>query len=230
MPDEIEILLLAIGSFSTLFIIAKLLGKKQVGELDFIDYVVGISIGSIAAEMATNTSDKPFYYYLISMLVFFLLTLSVDILGTKANFLKKFFKGSPMVIIKDGVIDFKQLKKSKLDINDVTALARSKGYFNFDDIAYAIFETDGSLSILPKSEQKPVVCEDLKIKSEKATLPQNVIVDGEVSQFALKEMGKDIAWLYHKLNINSKKDLKNILLAIYTQSDGSFVVHLKNEK
>ncbi|MGN1207871.1 MAG: DUF421 domain-containing protein [Christensenellales bacterium] len=230
MPDEIEILLLAIGSFSTLFIIAKLLGKKQVGELDFIDYVVGISIGSIAAEMATNTSDKPFYYYLISMSVFFLLTLSVDILGTKANFLKKFFKGSPMVIIKDGVIDFKQLKKSKLDINDVTALARSKGYFNFDDIAYAIFETDGSLSILPKSEQKPVVCEDLKIKSEKATLPQNVIVDGEVSQFALKEMGKDIAWLYHKLNINSKKDLKNILLAIYTQSDGSFVVHLKNEK
>ena len=65
MSDEIHILLIAIGSFLTLFVIAKLLGKKQVGELDFIDYVVGISIGSIAAEMATNTSDKPFYYYLI---------------------------------------------------------------------------------------------------------------------------------------------------------------------
>lgn len=230
MSDEIHILLIAIGSFLTLFVIAKLLGKKQVGELDFIDYVVGISIGSIAAEMATNTSDKPFYYYLISMGVFFGLTLIVDMLSTKTNSMKKFFKGSPMVIIKDGVIDYKQLKKSKLDLNDLTALARSKGYFDFDDIAYGIFETDGSLSVLPKSEQKPVVCEDLKIKTEKALLPQNIIVDGQVSQFALKEIGKDIAWLYFKLNINSKKDLKNILLAIYNENDDSFVVHLKNEK
>lgn len=230
MSDEIHILLIAIGSFLTLFVIAKLLGKKQVGELDFIDYVVGISIGSIAAEMATNTSNKPFYYYLISMGVFFGLTLIVDMLSTKTNSMKKFFKGSPMVIIKDGVIDYKQLKKSKLDLNDLTALARSKGYFDFDDIAYGIFETDGSLSVLPKSEQKPVVCEDLKIKTEKALLPQNIIVDGQVSQFALKEIGKDIAWLYFKLNINSKKDLKNILLAIYNENDDSFVVHLKNEK
>ncbi len=230
MSDEIHILLIAIGSFLTLFVVAKLLGKKQVGELDFIDYVVGISIGSIAAEMATNTSNKPFYYYLISMGVFFGLTLIVDMLSTKTNSMKKFFKGSPMVIIKDGVIDYKQLKKSKLDLNDLTALARSKGYFDFDDIAYGIFETDGSLSVLPKSEQKPVVCEDLKIKTEKALLPQNIIVDGQVSQFALKEIGKDIAWLYFKLNINSKKDLKNILLAIYNENDDSFVVHLKNEK
>ncbi len=230
MPDEIEILLLALGAFITLFIIAKLLGKKQVGELDFIDYVVGISIGSIAAEMATNTADKPFYHYLISMGVFFILTVLVDILGTKTNFLKKFFKGSPMVIIKNGVIDYKQLKKSKLDINDVVALARSKGYFNFDDIAYGVFETDGSFSILPKSPQKPVVCEDLKIKTEKSVLPQNIIVDGEVSQFALKEVGKDIAWLYSKLEITSKKDLKNILLAIYDKNSDNFVIHLKNEK
>lgn len=230
MADEIQVLLLAVGSFLTLFIIAKILGKKQVGELDFIDYVVGISIGSIAAEMATNTADKPFYHYLISMGVFFVLTLLIDILGTKCNFLKKLFKGSPMVIIKDGVIDYKQLKKSKLDINDLTSLARNKGYFNFDDIAYGVFETDGSLSVLPKSEQKPVVCEDLKIKAEKSSLPQNIIVDGEVSQFSLKEIGKDIAWLYHKLNINSKKDLKNILLAIYNPNEDNFVVHLKNEK
>lgn len=230
MSDEVNILLLALGSFITLFIIAKLLGKKQVGELDFIDYVVGISIGSIAAEMATNTGDKPFYHYLISMGVFFVLSIIIDVLGTKTNFMKKFFKGSPIVIIKNGVIDYKQLKKSKLDINDITALARSKNYFNFDDIAFAVFETDGTLSILPKSEQKPVVCEDLKIKAEKSILPQNIIVDGQVSQFSLKEIGKDIAWLYFKLNINSKKDLKNILLAVYNQNDDSFVVHLKNEK
>lgn len=230
MKEPLYILLLASGSFITLFLIAKILGKKQVGELDFIDYVVGISIGSIAAEMATNTADKPFYNYLISMGVFFVLSLIVDFLGTKTKGLKKFFKGSPMVIIKDGVIDYKQLKKSKLDINDVTALARTKGYFNFDDIAYAIFETDGSLSVLPKSQQKNVVCEDLNINLPKSKLPQNVIVDGQVSQFSLKEIGKDIAWLYKKLNIETKKDLKNILLAVYSENEDNFVIHLKNEK
>ena len=229
MADWLEILLTAMLSFVTLFIIAKILGKKQVGELDFIDYVVGISIGSIAAEMATNTADKPFYDYLISFGVYFVLTIVIDILSTKTNFLKRFFKGSPMVIIKDGKIDYKQLKKSKLDINDVVSLARAKDYFNFDDIAYGIFETDGTLSILPKSNLMPVVSEDLNLHKPKTTLPQNVIVDGEVSKFSLKFLNKDKQWLFDRLNIKGKKDLKNILLAVYNEEDDSFVVHLKNE-
>ena len=82
MEEIVNICLTAILSFIVLFVIAKLLGKKQVGELDFIDYVVGISIGSIAAEMATNTADKPFYDYLIGMGIFFVLTFLVDILST----------------------------------------------------------------------------------------------------------------------------------------------------
>lgn len=228
--DIINIILVASLSFVSLFIIAKILGKKQVGELDFIDYVVGISIGSIAAEMATNTADKPFYYYLISMFVFFLLTFLIDILSTKTNPLKRFFKGTPMVIIKDGKIDYSELKKSKLDLNDVLALARSKNFFNLDDIAFAIFETNGTLSILPKSEQKPVTCEDIKVKPERAKLYQNIIVDGEISKFALNDLNKDREWLYKKLKIKNKSDLKNILLAIYNETDDSFVVHLKFDK
>lgn len=225
--NALDILFTSALSFVALFIIAKLLGKKQVGELDFIDYVVGISIGSIAAEMATNTADKPFYDYLISFAVYFLLTLIIDILSTKTNLLKKFFKGSPLVIIKDGKIDYEQLKKSKLDINDIISLAREKNYFNFDDIAYGIFETDGTLSILPKSNLQPLVSEDLNLHKPKTTLPQNVIVDGQVSKFALKFLEKDTTWLYDRLNIKTKKDLKNILLAVYNIDEDNFVIHLK---
>ena len=225
--DALDILFTSALSFVALFIIAKLLGKKQVGELDFIDYVVGISIGSIAAEMATNTADKPFYDYLISFAVYFLLTLIIDILSTKTNLLKKFFKGSPLVIIKDGKIDYEQLKKSKLDINDIISLAREKNYFNFDDIAYGIFETDGTLSVLPKSNLQPLVSEDLNLHKPKTTLPQNVIVDGQVSKFALKFLEKDTTWLYDRLNIKTKKDLKNILLAVYNIDEDNFVIHLK---
>lgn len=225
--DALDILFTSALSFVALFIIAKLLGKKQVGELDFIDYVVGISIGSIAAEMATNTADKPFYDYLISFAVYFVLTLIIDILSTKSNFLKKFFKGSPLVIIKDGKIDYEQLKKSKLDINDIISLAREKNYFNFDDIAYGIFETDGTLSVLPKSNLQPLVSEDLNLHKPKTTLPQNVVVDGQVSKFALKFLEKDTTWLYDRLNIKTKKDLKNILLAVYNIDEDNFVIHLK---
>lgn len=229
MADWLEILLTAVLSFVTLFIIAKLLGKKQVGELDFIDYVVGISIGSIAAEMATNTADKPFYDYLISFGVYFILTIIIDLLSTKTNALKKFFKGSPMVIIKDGKIDYRELKKSKLDINDLVGLAREKNYFNFDDIAYGIFETNGTLSVIPKSNLMPVVSEDLNLHKDKSVLPQNVIVDGEISKFALNFLGKDETWLKNRLEIKNKSDLKNILLAVYNEKDDNFVIHLKKE-
>ena len=223
----LDILFTSTFGFIVLFIIAKLLGKKQMGELDFIDYVVGISIGSIAAEMATNAEGIPFYHYIIAMAVFFVLTFVVDILSVKTNFLKKLFVGTPLVIIKDGKIDYKALKKSKLSINDVVSLARVKNYFNLDDVAYAVFETNGTLSILPKSNQKPLVAEDLKLETTRASLPHNIIVDGEVSKTSLKEIEKDLNWLYKKLDIKDKKDLKNILLAIYNEDDDSFVVHYR---
>ena len=123
MSDIVKVLLFAALSYVTLFIISKLLGKKQIAELDFIDYVTGISIGSIAAEMATET-DKPFYHYLIAMGIFFLFDLIVTLLGRKANFFKRFLRGVPLVLINQGEVDFASLKKSKIDFYDLVGLAR----------------------------------------------------------------------------------------------------------
>jgi len=223
----LDILFTSVFGFVVLFIISKLLGKKQMGELDFIDYVVGISIGSIAAEMATNAEGIPFYHYIIAMAVFFILTLIIDFLSLKTNLFKKIFVGTPLVIIMDGKIDYKALKKSKLSINDVISLARVKNVFNLDDIAFAVFETNGTLSVLPKSNQKPIVVEDLKIESKRTTLPHNIIVDGEISKTALKAINKDNDWLLKKLKIQNKKELKNILLAIYNEDNDSFIIHCK---
>lgn len=227
MNNVLNILFTSFVGFIVLFIIAKLLGKKQMGELDFIDYVVGISIGSIAAEMATNAENIPFYHYIIAMLVFFVLTLIIDILSLKSNFFKKLFVGKPLTIIKDGKINYKSLKKSKLSINDLITLARTKNIFDLNDIAFAIFETNGTLSVLPKSEKQQVVCEDLRIEKQPATFTHNIIVDGEVSYISLNEINKDETWLFNRLKINNKKDLKNILLAIYNENDDTFIYHVK---
>lgn len=210
-----------------LFFISKILGKKQIAQLDFVDYVLGISIGSIAAEMAFNVDDSPFYHYLIAMTIFFLFDLLVSFLGRKGTSLKHFFKGRPEVIIYDGKIDYKALKKSKLDVNDLLALCRDKDYFDISDIAYAVFETSGKLSIMPKSNQKPVVLEDLDKSAEPASLPYYLIIDGRISFSSLRELGKDKDWLLTKAKLDNS-NLKSIILAMYDKENDKIEIQSKN--
>ncbi len=216
-------------AFVYLFVISKLLGKKQIAQLEFIDYAVGISLGSIAAEMATNT-ETPFYYFLIAMTIFFALAFAVAIVGRKCTFLKRVLKGKPATLIYDGKIDYKQLKKSNIDVNDLLSMLREKGYFDISDVAYAIFEPSGELSVMPTGAQKPLVMRDFdKEKIEKAELVNVLIADGAVSHSGLSEIDKDEAWLFNRLRIGDKSDLDNIILAVYDDKTDSFNVHFKNK-
>lgn len=214
-------------AFVYLFIISKLLGKKQIAQLEFIDYTVGISLGSIAAEMATNT-ETPFYYFLIAMTIFFALALLVAIVGRKCTFLKRVLKGKPITLVYEGKINYKELKKSKIDVNDLLSMLREKGFFDITDVAYAVFEPSGELSVMPVGAQKPLVMEDLdKSKIRKASLSNVLIVDGDVSYSGLSEIDKDEQWLFDRLKVKSKDDLKNIILAIYDEQSDSFNTHYK---
>lgn len=227
MNEVIKLLLMSLGSVVFLFIISKFSGKKQIAQLEFIDYVMGISIGSIAAEMATDLSDSPFWYYLVAMTIFFLFDLCVTLLGRKGPLMKKFFKGKPLTIIYDGKLQYDFLKKSKLDVNEVLALCREQGYFNLNDISYAIFENSGQISILPKANQKPTVVSDFNIKAEKPSLSYYMVIDGLVSYSSLTELNKDKEWLYEKLKIENKKQLKNIILAQYLDKEEKMIIHYK---
>lgn len=215
-------------AFVYLFIISKLLGKKQIAQLEFIDYTVGISLGSIAAEMATNT-ETPFYYFLIAMTIFFALAFIVALVGRKNTFLKRVLKGKPATLIYDGKIVYKQLKKTKIDVNDLLSMLREKGYFDISDVAYAVFEPSGDLSVMPVGAQKPLVMEDLDAsKIEKAELSNVLIADGTVSESGLAEIDKDEQWLFDRLKISDKFDLDNIILAVYDEKNDKFNVHLKS--
>ncbi len=226
MHDILKVLLFSSLSYVTLFVIAKLLGKKQIAELDFIDYVTGISIGSIAAEMATETTT-PFYYYLISMVIFFVFDLIVTLLGRKANFFKRFLRGVPLVLIDRGEVDFESLKKSKIDFYDLVSLAREQNYFDLEDIEYAIFETNGQLSILPKDNARPLKREDFNaIPEEEASIPNYVVVDGQISGYALSELKQDKKWLKAKLQ-EEDAELNKILYAIYDEQTDKLTVKLK---
>lgn len=217
------------SSFLFLFLISKLLGKKQIAQLEFIDYAVGISLGSIAAEWAFS-DERPFYYYAVAMAMFFVLAFLVTIIGRKSTFLKRLFKGKPVTLIYEGKILAENLNKSKIDVNDLLSMLREKGYFDPNDVAYAIFETSGKLSVLPKGEQKPVVIEDIdKRKIKAASLTDILVVDGTISKSGLNEIGKTTSWLFKKLKIKDYRELKNIILATYDDENNKLNVQYKNQ-
>ncbi len=220
------VLINSVVSFIYLFIIAKLLGKKQIAQLEFIDYAVGISLGSIAAEMATD-DNNPFYYYLIAMTLYFLFALFVALIGRKGAIFKRIFKGHPSMIIYEGKLDYKQIKKCKIDVNDVLSMLREQGYFDITSVAYAVLETSGKLSVLPVSAQRPVVLSDLDKKESPSTITNYLIIDGNISGSGLSQAGKDQEWLFKKLKIKSKKELKNILLCSYDSQKDRFDIHRK---
>lgn len=226
MPDYVEVLLNAIYSFAAMFIVAKILGKKQIAQLSFTDYVIGISIGSIAAEWSTDV-EQPWFYYVIAIAVYLVISYVITLLERTTLPLKRFLRGKPIIIIDNGKINYKNLKKSKLDVNDVIGLCREKGFFNLNDVAFAIFETNGNLSVLPVGNQTPTVVSDFGIDAEKASLQKFVINDGKIDENYLKILKKDKKWLFDNLKIKNKKELKNILVAFYDEKTKNFDVHYK---
>ncbi|MBQ7977838.1 MAG: DUF421 domain-containing protein [Clostridia bacterium] len=223
------VLINSIVAFIYLFIISKLLGKKQIAQLEFIDYAVGISLGSIAAQMATETNE-PFYHYLIAMTIFFIFALLVAIIGRKSVCIKRLLKGKPATLIYDGKINYAELKKCKIDVNDLLSMLRQKNYFDINDVAFAVFETNGQLSVLPKGNQKPVVMEDLENHQiEQASLTNILVVDGDISYSGLNEANKDEKWLFEKLKIENQEQLKQIILATYDEKNDKLNIHYKDE-
>lgn len=142
------------------------------------------------------------------MSIYFVLALLVAVIGRKATFLKHLLKGRPTTLVYNGKILYKNVKKCKIDVNDLLSMLREKSFFDISDVAYAIFETSGEFSVLPKGNLKPVVLENLTQmpKIEEASLSNVMIVDGVISKSGLNEINKDKTWLYKNLKIQSKKN------------------------
>lgn len=213
-------------SLIVLFLVTKMLGKKQVSQLSLFDYVIGISIGNFAAEMTVNLETNE-VNGIVAVLVFGLVAYIVSFATMKSIYLRRFFIGKPTVIIQDGKLLIDSLKKVKFDVNDLLEECRSNGYFDISKIAYAVMEANGKLSILPKCEYSTPTLKDLNIKSKKESLCANIIIDGNIMKTALKEMKKEEKWLLHELKIRGI-NLEDILFATL-DSNETLNIYEKNE-
>lgn len=206
--ELIKVILTSLLSVVALFIIAKVMGHKQMAQLDFFDYITGITIGSIAAELATEleTPWKP----LVAMVVYGIVAISLTILAHKFPKTRKYVNGTPTIIMNDGKLYRKNMKKAKLELSEFMVLCRQEGYFNINDIKTAIFEYNGRITILPKSQKRPLTPEDMNINTEEESICTEVIMDGRILHENLKRLGLDLIWLDKQLkkqNYNSPKEI-----------------------
>ncbi len=218
----------AVFSLITLFLVTKMIGKKQVSQLSLFDYVISISIGNFAAEMTMNLDSQVLDGFL-SIVIFGFLAFLVSVITMKSIVLRRFFIGTPTLIMQDGKFILQNLKRVKFDMNDFLETAREKGYFDISTIKYALMEADGKISFLPKEENLPVINKDLKIKASKSELVANVIIDGKIIKKNLKNINKSIEWLKKELKIKGYKTYDNILLLTVSES-GIIKIFKKDEK
>lgn len=212
MSDFLNICFRTILVLIILFFITKMMGKKQISELNFFDYIVGITIGSIAADISLDI-EKNMIAGIAALFIYGFISYIISFVSIKSILARRFFIGVPTVLVEKGKIIESGLKKSKIDVNDLLMEARENGYFNLDKIDYALMEVNGNISFLPKEKEKPVTKKDMKIKCSNEGLTVNAIIDSKYMVNNMKAINKDKEWLDHELKVNGYDNYDNILLA-----------------
>ena len=225
--DALTLCLTALGSFGALFLIAKFIGRKQIAQLDFFDYITGITIGSIAAEMATELEEpwKP----LVAMVIYGGATFLTSLISNKFPRSRKYLNGSPTILMDHGKLYRENLKKAKLDLSEFMVMCRQQGYFDLTNIQTAVFEYNGKLTILPVSTQRPVTPSDMNLAPEQELLFTELIMDGRILHDNLKRMGLDLTWLDKQLKQRHIRSAQDVFVAVCDRNL-KFVLYEKQNK
>lgn len=215
--EPLKVILTALLSAVVLFILAKLMGHKQIVQLDLFDYITGITIGSIAAEFATELENP--IQPLIAMIVYGLIAVCLSILTSKFPRIRKYINGTPTILMNDGKLYRKNMKKAKLDLSEFLVLCRQSGYFDLSAIQTAIFEYNGQLTILPTSGQRPATPDDLSLTPPPACIFTEVIMDGRIMGENLHRKGLDEQWLQKQLELQGYRSAKEVYLGLCDQNN-----------
>lgn len=226
--EVVKVTLTALLSVASLFVITKVMGHKQVAQLDFFDYVSGITIGSIGAELATEL-EKP-YKPLIALVIYGLASMVLNLIVHKMPRTRKYINGTPSILMNNGKLYRKNLKQAKLDLSEFMLLCREQGYFDLEEIQTVIFEHNGKVSILPKAANRPVTPDDLQIIAKATHIGVEVIMDGRVLNENLSRMGHDERWLEKQLKIKGEKTPKDIFLGVYHPEEDKLTLYPNDTK
>lgn len=209
--EFLKIVILSVSSFLVLFLLSKVMGFRAIAELSFFDYVIGITIGSVAAEMCTNI-DIEWWKGITAMVIYVLFDMAFILISQKTLVGRKIISGVPIVLIDNGKIVEKSVKKARIDLNDLEAAARVSGYYNLSDIQFAVMEVSGKISFMPVPNKRSLNPTDFNFTPEKESLQVNVIMDGKIIDSNLSVAGISKKELVRKVR-KENKEVEKIVLA-----------------
>ncbi|PPA69329.1 DUF421 domain-containing protein [Jeotgalibacillus proteolyticus] len=213
---------LVIG-FLLLFLLIRIIGKKLIDQLTPFHFIAAIVLGELLGNAVYN-HNVPIFHVVVSVSVWGILLFLVDFLAQKSMFLREKFEGKPSMVIRNGQIDFDQLKSCRMNLNQLQSLLRQSETFSIREVAFAFIEANGSISILKKAQYQKTTLEDLNIPPEPVYLPMTLIKDRKLDKENLAELKKDVHWLTKELKAKGIFSIEEVLLAEWLEGDGLLVI------
>jgi uncharacterized membrane protein YcaP (DUF421 family) len=213
MNETINVIFRTILVLIILFFLFKIMGKKQVSQMSMFDYITGITIGSIVADISLDI-EKNLKAGITCLLIYCFTDLLLSYLSLKSIKLRNFFNGKEVILIENGVINRKNMSKNQITINILETEARINGYFNLNEINNSILEPNGKISFEAKENNKPITKKDMNIKTNNNPIVYNIIIDGEIVDENLRHVNKDRKWLNHELKVLGKRKEEILLLTL----------------
>ncbi|MCY7815502.1 DUF421 domain-containing protein [Bacillus haynesii] len=227
MPDWLDVVVRSIIFVVVLFLMTKMLGKRQLAELSFFEYIAGITIGGITSEVVMGL-ERSIFNAIIGIFIFSAVPFFMELISLKSKKVRDFVEGTGTVFIKDGKIMEENLKREKYSTDELLELLRKKNVFNIAEVQFAILEQSGDLNVLLKKEHRPVTMKDLQMPYQSEKEPQTVIMDGKILDESLSIAGLNRRWLHEELDkLGVTKE--NVFLG-QVDSDGQFTVDLYDDQ
>jgi uncharacterized membrane protein YcaP (DUF421 family) len=202
----------AVFAFLVLLIILRILGRKEISQMTLFDLGVAVTMGSVTANLAIGTNHTTLSVTVV-LATFGLLALLLGYISLKSFRFRKLINSEPVMVVEKGRINQKNMGKIRLTLDELMPLLREKNVFNIADVEFAIMESDGELSVLPKAEKQPLTPSDLKIPMKYKGLTSDLIMDGSIMEENLRAAGHDTGWLMEQLEVNGIKDRCEVFYA-----------------
>lgn len=227
MHPILGIIIRSLVAYYFLVIMTRLLGKKVISQLNFFDFIVGITIGSIAAAASTDPA-LPTAWPLTAVAVWVASAIFNNYLSLKSITFRKLTEGEATMVVYQGKLLERNMAKIRYNADDLMAQLRNQGVFSLDQVEYALLETDGHLSILQKAEDQPLTPRHIGLEMPRQQLPVVVISEGKIIPHRLREVNITRAWLEEMLRREGVDDITQVVLA-QVDTDGKLYVDLVDD-
>ena len=227
LNEGLVVFVRSIIGFFSLLIFAKILGKQQISQLTYFDYILGITIGSIGASLTTDLSSRSWPHW-VGLFTWALLGYFTEYITMKWRYAAKVLEGEPTIIIMNGKIMEATMKKMKYRASEIMELLRNKDVFDLSEVDFAIIEPNGQLSVLKKPEFQNLTAKDMHIQKPSTGISTELIYDGILIEENLRQLDKDKDWIISQLKQQGISDISDVFLATLTPS-GSLYIDLHKD-